>query len=283
MPKIDRYLKKPEKNETLTRLRNIDNSYLINLDQRPMKLQQARMQLDPFGISPNRLSAIYGWSLTPDDLQEIGLQFQPGMDTGEKKQYKAQLLPHVPRLEPLDATCYGRACFHPRLSPGAIGCTLSHLSVLQDAYDAGHQTIWILEDDVSVAQNPHLLSDRIEELDRLDSNWDVLYTDDRSHFDAFTPGTVWRPDLPDLRYEPLYEYTPVGEEFIRIGGRCQTHSMILRRSGIEKILKFEKERGLFMAYDVEISFVPGIRFYNLKQEIVWGGIGGSDTDVKYFS
>ena len=48
----------------------------------------------------------------------------------------------------------GEVYFSLALSRGAIGIILSHLSVLQDAYDAGYETIWVMEDDVEVLQMP---------------------------------------------------------------------------------------------------------------------------------
>ncbi|MFI5334690.1 MAG: hypothetical protein ACHQT8_05960 [Chlamydiales bacterium] len=31
---------------------------------------------------------------------------------------------------------------------------LSHLSILQDAFDSGYETIWVMEDDIEVVRNP---------------------------------------------------------------------------------------------------------------------------------
>ena len=89
----------------------------------------------------------------------------------------------------------------------------------------------------------------------------------------------------NLQLEPLYRYEPFGKEFYRIGGRCQAHSVILRQNGIRKIYDFLSQKGIFMPYDVEISFVPSIELYNLKREIVWSGdlSNSSDTDLRHFS
>jgi len=54
------------------------------------------------------------------------------------------------------------------MSRGAIGIILSHLSVLQDAYDAGYETIWVMEDDIELLGNPHSVSDLISELEPFD-------------------------------------------------------------------------------------------------------------------
>ena len=58
--------------------------------------------------------------------------------------------------------------------------------------------------------------------------------------------------------------------------------MMIRRSGVEKILRFNKEHGIFMPYDHEIAFVPDIRLYALKQPIVGAHAKPSDTKNQYF-
>jgi len=171
------------------------------------------------------------------------------------------------------------------MTHGAVGTALSHLSILQNAYDAYAESIWILEDDITVKANPHVLSDYIEKLDALvgRDEWDILYTDDLAYFEPFTPGTVWRPDIPDMNFDPLYERKDLGKDFCQIGGRCQAHSLIMRRSGIRKILEFAFQHGIYLPYDVEIAFVPEIRFFNLKHNVVVGGtLENSDTIRRYF-
>ena len=65
------------------------------------------------------------------------------------------------------------------MSRGEIGIALSHLSVLQDAYDSGYETIWVMEDDIKIVSDPNMLSELIGELDVLlgKGNWDILFTD----------------------------------------------------------------------------------------------------------
>ena len=60
-----------------------------------------------------------------------------------------------------------------------MGIVLSHLSILQAAYDAGHETIWVMEDDIEVKRDPRILSDLIDILDQVvgRDNWDILFTD----------------------------------------------------------------------------------------------------------
>jgi GR25 family glycosyltransferase involved in LPS biosynthesis len=138
---------------------NIDQVYMINLDQRPERFEKCMKQLAPYGIFPRRFPGIYGWSLTPAMLDEIGLKFEHGMWTG----YECVMhFPHEKNGDPefvyLGGSFIGKTCFSGWTVKGTIGCSLSHLSVFKDAYDTGYETIWVLEDDITVQENPHLLS-----------------------------------------------------------------------------------------------------------------------------
>ena len=56
------------------------------------------------------------------------------------------------------------------------------------------------------------------------------------------------------------------------------HSMILKRSGAEKILNFFSKRGMFLPYDDELAFIPGLKMYNLKNPITSHQEEISDTN-----
>ena len=283
MLNIKNYLKRVSEGCRHSQIKDVDAIYLINLDQRPIRFQKCLDKLGRFGIKPLRVPAIYGWGLEKEEFQEIGLIFKPGMDSGHSKKYRAVLSPLTFREQPLDASCYGQACFHPRMTPGGIGCALSHLSALKDALDHEYQTIWILEDDIQIKDDPRQVTEYMDLLDKeTQGDWDILYTDHRAYFEPFTPGTVWRPDLPNLQFESLFACEEIGSHFCRIGGRCQAHSMILKRDAIEKIYEFETSRGLFMPYDVEISFAASLKCFNLKNELIWAERGVSDTDQRHF-
>jgi GR25 family glycosyltransferase involved in LPS biosynthesis len=178
------------------------------------------------------------------------------------------------------------------MKPGAIGCYLSHLCVLQDAYDSGYKTIWVLEDDIVVEKDPHLLSSYIEKLDVLvgEYGWDILYTD--MDFDADTylqsarefPHFFWRPDIDtSSNYQRFIERNPVGEDFLSIGSRSRAHSMIIRRSGMKKILDYAKEYHMFLPYDHDVAIVPGIKLFNLRNNIVTVSETVSDTNSGEFT
>lgn len=248
----------------------------------------------PFGIEFYRFPAIYGWGLPLSVMDDLGVLFQPGMMEKAKESinYNGIILtdprttadPEIPgEFHILGPQFYGKNCFSVSMKGGAIGCTLSHLSVLQDALDSGYQTIWVLEDDVKVCEDPHQLSSYIDQLNASvgPDNWDILYTDCITYFKGHSDiNWIWRPDI-SIDYSKLTKVKTIGD-FLQIGGRGNTHSMIIQRSGIKKILEFYKKHGMFVPYDQELSIVPGIRLYNLRKNLVIQNNVGSDTVRKNF-
>src|SRR5262249_33237963 len=67
-----------EKNDN-HKIRNVDFIYMINLDRRPEKFEQSCKQLQPYGITPFRFSAVNGWELSFETVNDIGVKYQPGM------------------------------------------------------------------------------------------------------------------------------------------------------------------------------------------------------------
>lgn len=290
------HLKKIEDARQSTfQVKKIDYIYLINLDKRPEKFARCMEQLEPYGIVPHRFSAIYGWDLKPAVLNELGVKFSSKMQTGEPALYFSNAGFGV--HETLDKLSVGKTYFSPPMTPGAIGCTLSHLSVLQDAYDAGYETIWILEDDILLKKDPHLLSGLIEKLDKLTKKkWDVFYTDSDAgdkemyipgnDFESDLKGDLWyfsRPDL-DIKSEKnrFAKRRILSEDFLEIGSRMRTHSMIIRRSGMKKILDFYKAHHMYIPYDHELATIPKIRLINLRYDLVTHLLSPSDTKVQFF-
>lgn len=162
--------------------------------------------------------------------------------------------------------------------PGAIGCALSHISILKDAYDSGYETIWVMEDDIEVLQNPHLLSTLIDDLDNLvgKGNWDVLFTDYDYRIGVLeylpAAGAQKRPDMDcsiEARYNDRYvKRVPINEIFHKVPARFGTSSMIIRRSGIKKLLEWSLTRNIYLPYDLENYLPEGIQRYGLSFDIV---------------
>jgi GR25 family glycosyltransferase involved in LPS biosynthesis len=172
----------------------------------------------------------------------------------------------------------GKTYFRHSMALGAMGCALSHISVLFDAYHAGYGTIWVMEDDIEVISNPHQLSDLIDELDATvgAENWDVFFTDYdyRIGVGKYCPayGADKRPDMDCSAAERFSEKytntTQISKNFRKMPARFGTASMIIRRSGIIKLLRFAMAHKIFMPYDLENNLPPGIKRYGLMFDVV---------------
>lgn len=253
-------------------MRNIDFIYVINLDERPEKYTETVNSLAPYGIFPYRFSAVNGWKLPMEEVVKLGVTYEPWMPTG----WWASYFPENGDKNALHELIghEGRVYFAYQIALGPIGCILSHLSVLQDAYDSGYETIWVMEDDIEVIQNPDLISDRIDELDQLvgTNGWDVLFTDrDSKNSKGEYVSTIyyaWRPNYTPPHSHRIGLKPEISANLRMIGGRYGSYSMILRRSGIRKLLSFFKCYKIYQPYDVDYSQPANIRLFTVLDDIV---------------
>lgn len=268
------HLKKAEGKSDIHTMRNIDFIYTINLDQRPEKYANCCQQLNPYGIYPYRFSAVNGWELTLETINDIGLKFTPGMKGGF---LGTSYLPDgnfQPHHEIIGTP--GQAYFCHCMARGTIGIVLSHVSVLQDAYDSGYETIWVMEDDVDVVGDPRKLSELIDKLDKKvgADQWDILFTDqdirgvDGKYIPAYEIDPRGRPNFTPANKAQYSIRRQIDRNFRRIGARFGAHSMIIRRSGIEKILKFMKQYDVYFPYDMDFYLPDGIVLYNVMKDVV---------------
>lgn len=274
---IDKYFKPAVDKPCTHQMRNIDFIYVINLDERPEKYERTMEVLKPYGICPFRFSAVNGWQLSFEALDDLGVKYQPGSPPGPI----ASVFRHVgdkeyPSFEIMQEE--GIAYYCHSMSRGAIGCILSHLSVLQDAYNSGYNTIWVMEDDVRIISDPHEISTLIDTLDRLAHDWDVFFTDNETKGSdgnrVICGGIRPRPNFP---YQSLAHYvnrTYVTEDIVKLGLRFGSYSMIIRRSGIKKLLDYFKTYKLFFPYDMDYFFPPDIKRYACTRDIVTTIAGG---------
>lgn len=283
---ITDYLKagfgKAAKNQSIE---GIDAIYVINLDQRPEKFQKITDQFLAYGIQPYRFSAIYGWDLSKVALYEVGMEYQKDMVMGKWASTYSSKKDGAYR-ELLDQNCSGKRFVSTSVSPGAIGRFLSHLSILQNAYKQGYKTIWVLEDNVSLQDDPHQLSSYIKKLDKIvGEKWDVLSTGiqhPKRDEELFAIEHIWRPDIPLPNQEQLFKQINLNKDFVKIGHGIRPHSVIYRRSGIKKILDFEKKHSLFNTYENELSLIPNIKMFALKHNLTPANPGISDVQTNYF-
>lgn len=264
-------------------MRNIDFIYMVNLDKRPEKFEDCSKRLNPYGIYPYRFSAVNGWELTIDQINDVGLKYGPWMhgdimgtyyylDENNQIQHAHEII-HDPQK-----TYFGHC-----VSRGAIAIVLSHLSVLQDAWDSGYETIWVMEDDVEVLKDPTVIPELIDRLDGLlgKNGWDILFTDqdirkkngeyNRCYWHARRPNfTPWDSSIFARR-------RAISPDFQQIGARWGSASMILRRSGIKKILNFIKVYRIFFPYDMDYIF-PADMYSDMRMFTVFDAVVSNQVD-----
>ena len=162
-----------------------DAVYLINLDRRVDRLANARGQLERIGL----------WSHT-ERVPAIDLG-QPGttLDTVLSKVAEhgcALTALATKRLQlPPESKLFGMD-----LTPGAVGCALSHRAVWQKIVNRKDRVALILEDDVEFS--PKMRSTFMDRWSRVPSDWGLVYL---GGLDLLASGKPPRPFVADgVRY-----------------------------------------------------------------------------------
>ncbi len=257
-------------------MEGIDKIYLINLDHRPDRLASVQNALAPYGIYPCRFPAVYGRKLPLETL--LNLAYPSTSENFLKGWVTTPMKDGTLGYTFLNKNG-NKPVFCESMTIGAVGCALSHLTILQEAYDKGYETIWVMEDDIWIQGDPRLLSGLITKLDLItDRNWDLLYTDSEEEIS----GSYWwmrRPEYAQIDEERFSYRHNVDEDFVKIGSRNRTHSMIIRRSGMKKILDHLESNHLFLPIDNEIPFAQDINLYMLSYPVVTYN-RTEDTDIQ---
>jgi GR25 family glycosyltransferase involved in LPS biosynthesis len=251
----------------------IDFIYMINLDERPEKLELTLPELQLYNIHPYRFSAVNGWNLPLSVINQLGVRFYT---LNSEELFMGSIFKDTTRGEVTSneqIRADDRAYFTIGMSRGSIGIILSHLSILQDAYDSGFECIWIMEDDVEVISDPRQIPQLIRELNRIVPDWDILFTDtdtklpDGIHVPCRAIGA--RPNLAILPLSTFMDnFYAVTPHIFRIGMRYGAYSMIVHRSGMEKILNYFKTYGIFLPYDMDYWLIPDLKMYSPNRDIV---------------
>lgn len=264
---------KPVKNKGSNHtMRNIDFIYVINLDKRPEKWEMTRSQLKKYGIYPYRFSAVNGWELTLETINDVGVKFDPSSMEGGFMATSYLNKNFQPTHDIIKNP--GQTYFCHCTARGTIGISLSHLSILKDAYDSGYETIWVMEDDIEIIRDPTIIPTLIDKLDRIvgKGKWDLLFTD-RDIRDAngkYVPCSS-SAKMPNFKhpYPQIFAIKKhISKHLREIKARFGATSIIYRRSGMKKILDFVEEHNLFLPYDMYNYLPLGISFYTVKRDVV---------------
>lgn len=224
----------------------VEAIYLINLDRRVDRLTHMNHLLSQHNLHANRVSACDGEQLSDAMISTL--------------------------VGPYTKSCLLR--FH----PGVTGCLLSHISVLYDAYKRNYHSVWVLEDDIEVVGDLKQIPQLLQQLSVIDPDWDVFYTDPDFRKDTtkyLFPRTkrAVRPDQPSFQIELVNrKIGQVGSSVDRVFFRWGTHSMIISKRGIDKIVDYYLHTYLYSPIDVDIHVIPGIREYSAITPIVTNGL-----------
>ncbi len=269
--KLEDHFKPAPRKASIHSYRNIDFIYLINLDQRPEKYLKCVKQLYPYQIYPYRFSAVNGWELSLETINDVGVKFMPGMTGGfwGTSYLDPTYSPHHEIIH-----TEGQVYFCHCMGRGPIGISLSHLSILQDALDSGYETIWVMEDDIELVQDPRSIPDLIQKLDAKvgKGNWDLLFTDrdTKDQQGNYVPckGYARSPNFEPVSPDRFSQERNVGSEFRRIGARYGAYSMIVRRSAMEKILHYAKTHNIFLPFDMMFYLPESMKLFTVQKDVV---------------
>lgn len=227
---VEKYLTPIKIIEKRSGLETVDCIYVINLERRPEKWEKMKTLFDERNLKVNRVNAIDGWLLSPEDQAILAGDYTMELRGGE------------------------------------IGCLLSHISVLKDAFERGFNRIWVCEDDIKFVDEIQKLPNLINSLTQIDPDWDILYTDKDHYFE--TKKIYLRPDQPGKSKKQYAKRKIINKELMTTGLRFGTHSFIVSKKGIEKILFYFTHVYLWCPIDCDLHYIPGIREYSCRNDIV---------------
>lgn len=229
---IERYLSRDFQPIIPCGLPFVDACFVINLDHRTDRWAYMQEISAREGVAFTRVPAVYGPTL-PSNIGSV---------LGEWDEYRRQRVMGI--------------------GPHALGCMLSHLSVLYRAEQSSLGRIWVFEDDIvlhTTLSDVQYLVDAIEAELGSDS-WDIIYTDRRTK----------QVSTSKACFEPVKL-------------RCGTYSMLVSTTGRRKLLDHYRKYGIFRAIDRDLGLIPGMRFFQPAHQnlVTFTRQFGSDTQIRW--
>jgi len=168
----------------------------------------------------------------------------------------------------------GKTFYAYRCSKGVVGITLSHLSILYDAYRSMYSIIWVMEDDIEILENPNHIPKLIQELDKqTHGRWDILFTDRDARCNTTSQivechAQAYRPDYAHPNPNQQAIRKNISNNLRRIGSRYGAYSIIINRSGIGKLLSFFLKHKMFNPFDIDYFMPPDMKLYTTRKDYV---------------
>lgn len=220
----------------------MNNIIVISLKRAHERREKIINQLSSLNIDAVILDAVDGKTLSEEELNKT-IHLPGGWRYGEK------------------------------FMPGEIGCTMSHIKVLEMAKEKDWPYLIVLEDDITIATD---FEKRIKLLFKLlPADWEHVYLSGKPHLIP-NPTSVLFPNV------------------IKTSGMQQTHSMIIKQSAydkvIEKLNKFETAtddiytdmitKGCLISY----TYYPFVTHANSDYSYIWNKAAGHNVknESKYY-
>jgi len=174
--------------------------YYINLDRDVKRNDALVSQFARYGVKYTRVPAVYGKTL-PSLVKGTykGIDFQnPGLSPGR--------------------------VFKGALSPGEVGCTLSHFMSIYEGYKAGHEYIVVMEDDIKLDLMPFWKADLPRILSEVKEDWNIIQ--------------LTTSNYPNTYFQTGYRSLPWNSNF------WGAQAYVINRAGMENVLAkaFKGER-----------------------------------------
>ncbi len=149
--------------------------------------------------------------------------------------------------------------------PYLIAQILSHLHAYKHCIVNNIPFALMLEKDAFIYSDPSCLYTHMEELEKTDPNWDILFTD--VHYHLPKDGSLAAPQL-NINGRILPTHAKLSENISRVNCRYGTVSFLISLSGMKKILNFYSNYWLDLPYDQALFKIPNLKIFSVNQDII---------------
>lgn len=245
----------------------INYIYMINRKNELSHFRAQKKSFSNYEIFLYRFDAVNPDLLGYRTLSKIGVKGKYAFDHLSLAVKKCG---HNYSLSPSQTIDDGCAHYSLCMDQKDIARNLDILSIIFDAYKSKKNTIWIMEDNVTIVADPNVLTGYLIALQRIDAKWDVLYTDpvEKIKLWSIKQRLKWlrRPDI-DLESSIIRESFP-STQIVSPGMRMGSYSIIISRTGMKKILDYYHKHHFFIPVGTELGSIPNLNCYATIEPVV---------------
>lgn len=211
----------------------IDKLYIVSIDWSEEHINSVLSVIEEVGIPPGiqwEVVGVNGHRLTNQDLIDRGITVYKdwNLSTGVVKLSDDE-----------------NRFWHRDVTPGEIGCTLSHTDIWEDAYKNGYENILVYEDDI-------VFNSKMD--------WSLLDRVKKENYDLFYLGRLLQGGFDGVMD------TPIDDDICIPGFSYQTHGYLLSKSGIKKLVEqhLPKYKSMFFVVD---EFLASLYSWTPREEL----------------